>query len=314
VDTSPVAARGRRGDRLRVTGRSAGTLAEAVAAPGADRATEAAGRITGRTLVVDGGLSPDAGLGRGHGLSVADGTFGGTTHRVPPEVHDVTGILPDSWQPVLGEELNQPYFKELTEFVEEERARGPVDPPREEVFAALEATPFEEVKVLVLGQDPYHGEGQGHGLCFSVRPGVRIPPSLRNIYKEMRDELGHPLPDNGYLMPWARQGVLLLNAVLTVRAAEANSHQGKGWERFTDAVITAVAARAEPAVFVLWGAYARKKLRLIDTERHTVVEGAHPSPLSARKFFGSRPFGQINDAIAAHGHPPVDWRIPDLGE
>ncbi|UGY95313.1 uracil-DNA glycosylase [Streptomyces gobiensis] len=223
-------------------------------------------------------------------------------------------MLPGSWQGVLGEELEKPYFKELTEFVGEERARGPVYPPREEVFAALDATPYEQVKVLILGQDPYHGEGQGHGLCFSVRPGVKTPPSLRNIYKELHDDLGIPVPDNGYLMPWARQGVLLLNAVLTVRAGEANSHKNKGWETFTDAVIRAVAARPDPAVFVLWGNYAKKKLRLIDTDRHAVVQGAHPSPLSAMKFFGSRPFTQINEAVAAQGHTPVDWRIANLSE
>ncbi|MDT0309883.1 uracil-DNA glycosylase [Streptomyces sp. DSM 44917] len=222
-------------------------------------------------------------------------------------------MLPASWQDVLGDELGRPYFKELTEFVEEERARGPVYPPRDEVFAALDATPFDRVKVLVLGQDPYHGEGQGHGLCFSVRPGVRIPPSLRNVLKELREEQGHPLPDNGYLMPWARQGVLLLNAVLTVRAGEPNSHKGKGWEKFTDAVIRAVAEREQPAVFVLWGSYARKKLRLIDTARHAVVEGPHPSPLSAQKFAGTRPFTRIDEALAAQGHDPVDWRVPDLG-
>ncbi|MFR9725119.1 uracil-DNA glycosylase [Streptomyces sp. MS19] len=222
-------------------------------------------------------------------------------------------MLPESWQDVLGDELGKPYFKELTEFVEEERARGPVYPPRDEVFAALAATPFDRVKVLVLGQDPYHGEGQGHGLCFSVRPGVRTPPSLRNIYKELHTEKGLPVPDNGYLMPWAEQGVLLLNAVLTVRSGEPNSHKGKGWEKFTDAVIRAVADRPDPAVFVLWGAYAQKKLPLIDTERHAVVKGAHPSPLSAKKFFGSRPFTQIDAAIEAQGHSPVDWRIPDLG-
>ncbi|WP_323376968.1 uracil-DNA glycosylase [Streptomyces smaragdinus] len=224
----------------------------------------------------------------------------------------MTDTLPESWAGVLGEELQQPYFKELTEFVEEERAKGPVYPPRGEVFAALEATPFDRVKVLVLGQDPYHGEGQGHGLCFSVRPGVRIPPSLRNIYKELHAETGLPIPDNGYLMPWAQQGVLLLNAVLTVRSGEANSHKDRGWERFTDAVIKAVAERPDPAVFVLWGAYAKKKKRLIDTERHVVVEGAHPSPLSAKKFFGSKPFTQIDEAVAAQGHEAVDWRIPDL--
>lgn len=171
-----------------------------------------------------------------------------------------TAMLPESWRGVLGDELQQPYFKELTEFVEDERAKGPVYPPREEVFAALDATPYDKVKVLILGQDPYHGEGQGHGLCFSVRPGVRTPPSLRNIYKEMKEELGLEIPDNGYLMPWAQQGVLLLNAVLTVRSGEANSHKGKGWEKFTDAVIRAVAERPDPAVFVLWGNYAQKKL------------------------------------------------------
>jgi uracil-DNA glycosylase len=228
---------------------------------------------------------------------------------------DVTGtdMLPESWGGALGEELQKPYFKELTEFVEEERARGPVYPLREEVFAALDATPYDQVKVLILGQDPYHGEGQGHGLCFSVRPGIRRPPSLLNIYKELRDDLGYPLADNGYLMPWAEQGVLLLNAVLTVRASEANSHKGKGWETFTDAVIRAVAARPDPAVFVLWGNYAQKKLPLIDEERHTVVKGAHPSPLSAKRFFGSRPFSRINEAVATQGHEPIDWRIPNLG-
>ncbi|MGW4374612.1 uracil-DNA glycosylase [Streptomyces albidoflavus] len=224
-----------------------------------------------------------------------------------------TAQLPESWREVLGEEPQKPYFPQLMEFVEEERARGPVYPPRDQVFAALEATPFDQVKVLVLGQDPYHGEGQGHGLCFSVRPGVKTPPSLRNIYKEMHAELGHPVPDNGYLMPWARRGVLLLNAVLTVRAGEANSHKGKGWEKFTDAVIRAVSDRPDPAVFVLWGNYAQKKLPLIDDGRHAVVKGAHPSPLSAKKFFGSQPFTQIDKAVAEQGHEPIDWRIPDLG-
>ncbi|MCF3175570.1 uracil-DNA glycosylase [Streptomyces sioyaensis] len=235
------------------------------------------------------------------------------TQRTPEVVDVVTDMLPESWREALGEEWEKPYLKELSDFVEQERANGPVYPPREQVFAALEATPYDQVKVLILGQDPYHGAGQGHGLCFSVQPGVKTPPSLRNIYKEMKEELGHPIPDNGYLMPWARQGVLLLNAVLTVREAEANSHKGKGWEKVTDAVIRAVASRPEPAVFVLWGNYAKKKLPLIDEERHAVVQGAHPSPLSAKKFFGSRPFTQINAAVAAQGHAPIDWRIPDLG-
>ncbi|MFE3646651.1 uracil-DNA glycosylase [Streptomyces sp. NPDC059122] len=235
------------------------------------------------------------------------------TERTPEVVDVVTDMLPESWRGVLGEELEKPYFKELIDFVEQERTAGPVYPPREQVFAALEATPYDQVKVLILGQDPYHGAGQGHGLCFSVQPGVKTPPSLRNIYKEMKEELGHPVPDNGYLMPWAQQGVLLLNAVLTVREGEANSHKGKGWEKVTDAVIRAVASRPDPAVFVLWGNYAKKKLPLIDEERHAVVQGAHPSPLSAKKFFGSRPFTQINEAIAAQGHAPIDWRVPDLG-
>jgi uracil-DNA glycosylase len=229
-----------------------------------------------------------------------------------PEVVDVTDVLPESWHGVLGEELDKPYYKELTEFVEEERAKGPVHPPREEVFAALEATPYDRVQVVVLGQDPYHGAGQGHGLAFSVRPGVRIPPSLRNILKELRDELGHPLPDNGCLMPWAQQGVLLLNTVLTVRGGQANSHKSKGWEKFTDAVIRGVAARPDPAVFVLWGSHAQKKLRLIDAEHHAVVPGPHPSPLSPKPFLGTRPFTRIDAAVRAHGHAPIDWRIPDL--
>jgi uracil-DNA glycosylase len=223
----------------------------------------------------------------------------------------VSYTLPESWLPVLGDEVSKPYFHKLTEFVEQERERHNVYPPREEVLAALEATPYDRVKVLLLGQDPYHGNGQAHGMCFSVRPGVKLPPSLRNVFKELRDELGHPVPDNGYLMPWAEQGVLLLNAVLTVREAEPNSHKNKGWEKFTDAVIKAVSARAEPAVFVLWGSYAKKKLGLIDVERHAVVQGAHPSPL-ATGFRGSRPFTQIDKALADQGHTPIDWQIPNL--
>jgi len=222
-------------------------------------------------------------------------------------------MLPDSWETALGEELDKPYFQQLTDFVEAERREHRVFPPSDQMFAALEATPFDRVKVLILGQDPYHGEGQGHGLCFSVQPGVKTPPSLRNIFKELKDEFGYPVPDNGYLMPWAEQGVLLLNAVLTVRQAEPNSHKGKGWEKFTDAVIRAVSARTEPAVFVLWGNYAKKKLPLIDTEQHTVIQGAHPSPLSAKLFLGSHPFGQIDEALKTQGHDAIDWRIPDLG-
>ncbi|WP_372495753.1 uracil-DNA glycosylase [Kitasatospora humi] len=220
--------------------------------------------------------------------------------------------LPESWREVLAGETEQPYFARLAEFVAAERAEHQVFPPRGQVFSALAATAYQDVKVLVLGQDPYHDDGQAHGMSFSVLPGTRTPPSLRNIFKELHADLGVPVPDNGYLMPWAEQGVLLLNAVLTVRAHQANSHKGKGWEKFTDAVIKAVSAREEPCVFVLWGNYAKKKLPLIDTSRHAVVQGAHPSPLSAKLFLGSKPFSQINAALEGFGATAIDWRLPDL--
>jgi len=215
-----------------------------------------------------------------------------------------------TWCPVLIEETRKPYFKNLLHFVAKQRQRVTVFPPEEEVFAALHLTPIEQVKVLILGQDPYHDDGQAHGLCFSVRPGVAIPPSLLNIYKELRSDLGCTIPNNGYLTHWAEQGVLLLNAVLTVQAHQANSHQGKGWETFTDAVIAAVNAQADPVVFVLWGANARRKKELIDTSRHVVIESPHPSPLSAhRGFFGSRPFSRINAALRTAGKTEIDWQI-----
>lgn len=220
--------------------------------------------------------------------------------------------LPPSWQRRVGDETTQPYFQHLREFLATERRAHTIYPPEEQVFTALQATPYEGANVLILGQDPYHQPGQAHGLAFSVLPGVRPPPSLMNIFRELRDELGYPIPNNGYLMPWARRGVLLLNAVLTVRAGEPNSHKGKGWEIFTDAIIRELAARAEPVVFVLWGAYAGKKAELIEAERHTVIRAAHPSPLSAKRgFFGSRPFTQINAALRAAGKPEIDWRIPE---
>lgn len=222
--------------------------------------------------------------------------------------------IPAPWRTLLGAELEEPYFQLLRSFVDRERRSHEVYPPEEEVFAALELTPPERVKVLILGQDPYHGPGQAHGLAFSVRPGVAPPPSLRNIFRELHDELGCPVPGNGSLVPWARQGVLLLNAVLTVRAGEPGSHAGKGWETFTDAVIRAVGRREAPAVFVLWGAYAAKKVGLIDGERHTVLRSAHPSPLSARRgFFGSRPFSAANAALEKSGAAPVGWCLPELG-
>ena len=194
-----------------------------------------------------------------------------------------------------------------------EREQHQVFPPEVDVFNALKTTPLDQVNVLLLGQDPYHNDGQAHGLCFSVRPGVQPPPSLVNMFKERRDNLGYAVPNNGYLQHWAEQGVLMLNAVLTVRAHEANSHKNKGWERFTDAVIRNVNEKADQVVFVLWGNYAQKKLALIDPTRHVVVQSAHPSPLSARNgFFGSRPFSKINAALEAAGKPTIDWHIPTL--
>jgi uracil-DNA glycosylase len=220
--------------------------------------------------------------------------------------------FPNTWHDVLGDELEQPYMLQLQQFLAQERSTYTVYPPKRNVFSALALTPYDEVRVFVLGQDPYHGEGQAHGLCFSVQPGVKPPPSLENIFKELRDDLGCPLPDHGNLETWAQQGVLLLNAVLTVRAGQANSHKDKGWEQFTDQVIRAVNARDEHTVFVFWGNYAKKKIRLIDTARHTVVQSAHPSPLSARNgFFGSKPFSAINEALRKHEQPEIDWCIPE---
>lgn len=214
------------------------------------------------------------------------------------------------WNPVLRAELDKPYWSELQGFVAEERARGAVYPPADDVFAALHLTPLADVKVLILGQDPYHGPGQAHGLCFSVRPGVPPPPSLVNIFTELHSDLGIDAPAGGDLTPWARQGVLLLNTTLTVRAHQAASHQGKGWETFTDQVIRAVDDKPERVVFVLWGAAARRKKDLVDTSRHTIIESPHPSPLSAhRGFFGSRPFSRANEALVAAGREPVDWRL-----
>jgi uracil-DNA glycosylase len=216
------------------------------------------------------------------------------------------------WNPILRAEFDQPYWADLQAFVADERRHHQVYPPPDEVFAALHLTPYRDVKVLILGQDPYHGPGQAHGLCFSVRRGVEIPPSLRNIYAELHSDLGIDPPGHGCLEPWARQGVLLLNATLTVRARAAASHQKHGWETFTDRVIGAVNAKAQRVVFILWGAAARRKRELVDRSRHVVIESAHPSPLSAHNgFFGSRPFSRANQALEEAGRTPVDWRIPD---
>jgi len=221
--------------------------------------------------------------------------------------------LPGSWQAVVGEELDQPYFQKLREFLDAERAQHKVFPPADKVFSALELTPYDKVSVLVVGQDPYHDDGQAHGLAFSVQPGVRPPPSLVNIFKELRDDLGCRVPNNGYLVPWAEQGVLLLNTVLTVRAHSPASHKGKGWEKFTDAVIRKVAEKSDRVVFVLWGGHAQKKRSLIEDGPHAIIESAHTSPLSAKNgFFGSRPFSKINAALREAGKPEIDWQLPDI--
>jgi uracil-DNA glycosylase len=226
----------------------------------------------------------------------------------------MTPPIPPSWKPILESETQKPYFNSLQTFLEGERSQYTVFPPEPDVFNALKLTSYSQVKVLILGQDPYHDDGQAHGLAFSVRPGVPPPPSLMNIFRELKHDVGIRIPNNGYLVPWAEQGVLLLNAVLTVRAHQPASHQGKGWETFTDTIIHHLGTREEPLVFVLWGNFARKKLPLIDTSRNKVITGVHPSPLSAhRGFFGSRPFSQINANLLELGKTEIDWQIPDLG-
>jgi len=218
------------------------------------------------------------------------------------------GVQATDWDPVLRAELSEPYWRELQDFIANERQRGPVYPAHEDVLAALRLTPLAETKVVILGQDPYHGPDQAHGLSFSVRPGIAIPPSLRNIFQELHADLGCPVPSSGCLEPWARSGVLLLNTTLTVRAGAAASHQGRGWERFTDTVIGAVNDASDNVVFILWGASSRRKKNLIDSSRHVVIESAHPSPLSAHNgFFGSRPFSRANEALISFGRKPIDW-------
>ena len=221
--------------------------------------------------------------------------------------------IPESWLPVLGEEQNKPYYQELYRFVGEERRKHAIYPPGPDVFNALHYTPYEQVRVMIIGQDPYHEPSQAHGLAFSVRPGIPPPPSLVNIFKELHDDVGFSIPRHGCLIPWAEQGVLLLNAVLTVRAHQANSHQGKGWETFTDTVIRAVNQKETPVIFLLWGAYAQRKAELIDSRRHTILKAPHPSPLSAsRGFFGCRHFSKANAALEAAGLPPIAWQLPEL--
>jgi uracil-DNA glycosylase len=215
------------------------------------------------------------------------------------------------WNPLLRGEFDKPYWAELQAFVAAERARAEVFPPADQVFAALHLTSYAATRVVLLGQDPYHGRGQAHGLCFSVRRGVAPPPSLQNVFRELHDDLGVDPPGHGNLEAWTMQGVLLLNTCLTVRSGAAGSHHGKGWETFTDEVLRVVNAKTERVVFLLWGAPARRKASLVDTSRHVVVQSAHPSPLSAHQgFFGSRPFSRTNAALVEAGLAPIDWRIP----
>lgn len=224
--------------------------------------------------------------------------------------------LEESWKQVLQPEFNSGYMDELRSFLLSEKMAGKrVFPKGSEYFRALDLTPVDEVKVVILGQDPYHGSGQAHGLCFSVQPGVRIPPSLVNIYKELQSDLGIAPARHGFLESWARQGVLLLNSVLTVEEARAASHQGKGWERFTDAVIRSVNERVDHAVFMLWGAYAQKKAAFVDQSRHLVLKAPHPSPLSAHTgFLGCRHFSRANDWLESQGRSRIDWQLPSQPE
>lgn len=217
----------------------------------------------------------------------------------------------ESWKRLLADEFTKPYFKDLTAFVRTERENHVVFPPSNQVFEAFKLTPYDEVRVVILGQDPYHNAGQAHGLSFSVPRGMAPPPSLQNIFKELSEDLGCKPPGHGCLTHWAEQGVFLLNTILTVRAHTPGSHREKGWELFTDAVIRKLNEREKPMVFVLWGAFARKKADLIDAQRHLIIESPHPSPMSARSgFFGSSPFSQVNEGLKELGEPPVAWQLP----
>lgn len=225
----------------------------------------------------------------------------------------MTAIRPtieNSWLERLSEEFESSYFFELKNFLVDEKKNYKIYPPGSEIFSAFNYTPFDKVKVVILGQDPYHGAGQANGLCFSVKEGIPHPPSLRNIFKELNQDLGFPIPKSGNLEKWARQGVLLLNATLTVRANQAGSHQNQGWERFTDKVIFSLSEINEHLVFILWGKYAQNKELLIDGSKHFIIKSAHPSPFSAdRGFFGSKPFSKANDYLAKQNISPIDWNL-----
>ena len=222
------------------------------------------------------------------------------------------GAITNDWLEAIGDEFHKDYYRKLYNFVKDEYNHYVIYPKAEDLFNAFHFTPLSKVKVVIIGQDPYHGENQAHGLCFSVQPEVAIPPSLVNIYKELNDDLGCKIPNNGYLKEWADQGILLLNTVLTVRAHQAASHQGKGWEQFTDAVIQAVNAQDRPVVFILWGRPAQMKKKMLTNPKHLILEAPHPSPLSSyRGFFGSKPFSKTNEFLVAHGEEPINWQISD---
>ena len=226
---------------------------------------------------------------------------------------NVLGAITNDWLAPLRAEFAKPYYKDLYQKVLQEYRTVKVFPPADDIFNAFHLTPLSEVKVVILGQDPYHNDGQAHGLCFSVQPGTDIPPSLVNIYQELQNDLGCYIPNNGYLEKWAKQGVLLLNTVLTVRAHQANSHRGIGWEQFTDAVIRILNEQDRPIVFLLWGSPARAKKAMLNNPNHLVLEAPHPSPLSAyRGFFGCRHFSRTNQFLEAHGIAPVDWQIENI--
>ncbi|MEI3525054.1 MAG: uracil-DNA glycosylase [Eubacteriales bacterium] len=222
-------------------------------------------------------------------------------------------MIQNDWLAPLKPEFAKPYYAELFRFVKNEYATRQIFPPADDIFNAFHLTPLHEVKVVILGQDPYHNDGQAHGLCFSVKPDVDIPPSLVNIYQELHDDLGCYIPNNGYLTKWAKQGVLMLNTVLTVRAHQANSHRGMGWEQFTDAAIRILNEQDRPIVFILWGSPAQKKAQMLNNPKHLILKAPHPSPLSAyRGFFGSRPFSQTNEFLVKNGLEPIDWQIENV--
>lgn len=220
-------------------------------------------------------------------------------------------VLEESWKQLLLPEFGKDYFIKLKQFLQSEKAgKQVIFPPGKQIFAALDQTPFDKVKVVILGQDPYHGPGQAHGLCFSVNDGIPFPPSLQNIFKELQADCNFTIPKSGNLTHWAQQGVLLLNATLTVRATQAGSHQGKGWEQFTDHIIKTISEQKEHVVFILWGRFAQSKEALIDQQKHLILKAAHPSPLSAYNgFFGSKPFSKTNEYLQSHGQKPINWQL-----